>query len=232
LTVQFDGSGSSDPDGDALSFSWSFGDGQQASGAQASHTYGTSGIFTATLIVSDGKGGTASYSTAITVGSGPPAGLEWDSRLTRLGITLVPATVAPGQGYWRLVEGQYEDDGGVLPGPCNCSESGGNHNIFYRVLRADGTPIENQKCVADWPNPDPTAAAEINTKGADPLDNYWGNFPLSGGWCPFYLDGQGPHGVYGASVAGAPSDKVWGMGLPCNHHVNFRFTWQWAVAGP
>jgi hypothetical protein len=44
---------------------------------------------------------------------------------------------------------------------------------------------------------------------------------------------KGPKGVYGASVAGAPSDKVWGMDLPCSHHVNFRFTWQWTVAsGP
>jgi hypothetical protein len=41
----------------------------------------------------------------------------------------------------------------------------------------------------------------------------------------------GPRGTYGAFVAGAPSDKVWGMDLPCSHHVNFRFTWQWTVAG-
>jgi PKD repeat protein len=231
LTVQFDGAGSSDPDGDALRFAWSFGDGSQASGAQVSHTYGADGSFTATLTASDGRGGTGSQSVTIAVGWGP-VGLQWDDRLTRLGVTLVPARVTPGQGYWRLVKAAYEDDGEVLPGPCNCSESGGNHHVFYKVLRADGTPIENQKCVADWPNPAPTSTADVYTKGADPLDDYWGNFPLVGhpSWCPYYLDGQGPRGIYGASVAGAPSDKVWGMDLPCSHHVNFRFTWQWTVA--
>ena len=232
LTVQFDGSGSFDPDGDALSVGWSFGDGSQGSGARVSHTYSANGSFTATLTVSDGKGGTGNQSVTISVGSGPPAGLQWDNRLTRLGVTFVPASVAPGQGYWRLVKAQYEDDGEVLPGPCNCSESGGNHHIFYKVLRADGTPIENQKCIADWPNPGPTNTVDVYTKGADPLDDYWGNFALAGhpSWCPYHLDGQGPQGIYGASVAGAPSDRVWGMDLPCSHHVNFRFTWQWTVA--
>jgi PKD repeat protein len=60
LSVIFDATGSSDPDGDALTYEWDLdGDGQfdDSTGAQASFTYTASGSYTATLRVSDGRGG-------------------------------------------------------------------------------------------------------------------------------------------------------------------------------
>jgi hypothetical protein len=52
--VTFDGSGSSDPDGDPLTYTWDFGDGSQASGPTATHVYADNGSYLASLIVSDG----------------------------------------------------------------------------------------------------------------------------------------------------------------------------------
>jgi pectate lyase len=52
--VTFDGSGSADPDGDPLTFSWDFGDGSTGSRAVAAHSYTAPGSYTATLVVSDG----------------------------------------------------------------------------------------------------------------------------------------------------------------------------------
>jgi glucose/arabinose dehydrogenase len=73
LTVNFDGSGSSDPDGDALTYSWDFGDGSTGTGVKPSHTYTTKGHFTAMLTVSDGKGGTdQGQPIDIHAGSTPP----------------------------------------------------------------------------------------------------------------------------------------------------------------
>jgi PKD repeat protein len=54
LTVQFSASGSIDPDGDSLSYRWYFGDGAQAVGITASHTYTSGGTFGGYLEVSDG----------------------------------------------------------------------------------------------------------------------------------------------------------------------------------
>ena len=50
-TVQFSATGSTDPDGDPLTFNWDFGDGDVATGQTASHVYNSQGSFTAKLCV-------------------------------------------------------------------------------------------------------------------------------------------------------------------------------------
>lgn len=54
LTCGFNAAGSSDPDGDPLTYAWAFGDAQTGTGVSPSHTYATAGAKTVTLTVSDG----------------------------------------------------------------------------------------------------------------------------------------------------------------------------------
>ena len=61
--IQFDGSGSTDPDNDTLMFAWDFGDGSTGSSMMPSHTYTTAGSFQVTLTVNDG---TADSDPAVT----------------------------------------------------------------------------------------------------------------------------------------------------------------------
>ena len=78
LTVQFNGSGSSDPDGDALTYSWDLnGDGSygDSTAANPSFTYTTAGTYQVTLRVTDARGASSvSAPVTITVGGGntPP----------------------------------------------------------------------------------------------------------------------------------------------------------------
>jgi glucose/arabinose dehydrogenase/PKD repeat protein len=73
LTVRFDASGSSDPDGQTLSFEWDFGDGIMApNGSVQTHTYQNAGRFTARVTVRDGAGGSSSASATIDAGNTPP----------------------------------------------------------------------------------------------------------------------------------------------------------------
>ncbi len=55
IPLIFDGSRSSDPDGDPLTYGWTFGDGYVGVGQTPQHTYGSSGTFDVTLRVSDGS---------------------------------------------------------------------------------------------------------------------------------------------------------------------------------
>ena len=61
--VTFDGSGSSDPDGDALTFNWTFGDGGTSAAMKPEHTYENQGNYNVSLIVTDSKGATSPAST-------------------------------------------------------------------------------------------------------------------------------------------------------------------------
>lgn len=56
LSVTFSSSGSFDPDGDLLQYSWDFGDGSGSSAPNPGHVYAQQGVFDAVLAVDDGNG--------------------------------------------------------------------------------------------------------------------------------------------------------------------------------
>ncbi|MCD8483743.1 MAG: PKD domain-containing protein [Verrucomicrobia bacterium] len=60
LTVAFSGDGSSDPDGDDITFLWNFGDGHTSTEANPVHTFTTPGDYTVTLTVTDALGASQS----------------------------------------------------------------------------------------------------------------------------------------------------------------------------
>lgn len=73
LTVNFDGSASSDADGNPITYEWNFGDGATGSGVSPSHTYTIAGNYTATLRVRDNLGAVSDPATVqISAGNTPP----------------------------------------------------------------------------------------------------------------------------------------------------------------
>ncbi|WP_228919126.1 PQQ-dependent sugar dehydrogenase [Streptomyces sp. DH20] len=72
LEVAFSSAGTTDPDGDTLSYAWSFGDGATSTAADPSHTYTANGQYTATVKVTDPSGRSATASVRITVGNTAP----------------------------------------------------------------------------------------------------------------------------------------------------------------
>ena len=67
--VDFDASGSTDPDGEVLRWEWYFGDGQMALGQTVSHRYEAAATWPVLLVVRDNDGGVASATTSVVVGS-------------------------------------------------------------------------------------------------------------------------------------------------------------------
>ena len=71
LTVQFSAAGS-DPDGDALTYAWEFGDGSTSFQQNPSHRYAAAGTYTAKVTVTDARGLTASDTIVVTAGNRAP----------------------------------------------------------------------------------------------------------------------------------------------------------------
>lgn len=95
--------------------------------------------YTLRVIFLDGT--TRDVTTIVTVTGSPPlTGLQWDPRLTTLGVNVVSQ---PAASAWRLIEGKYQDE----------TESGGTHHLYYKLLNANGTPAAGVKIVlADQPS--------------------------------------------------------------------------------
>ena len=103
--VQFDGSGSADPDGSIVSHSWSFGDGTAGSGAVTWHQYAGPGTYVVTLTVQDNDAATDSTSRTVVVGTAaqPPVAA----------FTYSPLTPVVGQSILLNAQSSYDPDGTI-----------------------------------------------------------------------------------------------------------------------
>jgi CRP-like cAMP-binding protein len=136
----------------------------------------------------------------------PQPARNLDSRLAALNVNVEPAGVPPGQSYWRLVAGRWENE----------AEAGGGHSIFIDVLDEGGNKLVGVPIEIRWVGGGLTVFTEEK-----PANEYWANFPM-----------YNTLGSYSVGVAGLPSDRIVGLGLGTvdqpqfKVHTNFFLTFQ------
>jgi hypothetical protein len=136
----------------------------------------------------------------------PGAASPLDPRLAALNIRVEPAQAKPGESYWKLVRAEYQDP----------TQSGGNHHMLYMLLDDKGKPVLVQRVFQ--------GLADIQ---ADSFTDAFGRAKIPM-WENYYPD-NGETGPYSAWIAGLPSDKIIGLGMPNGMSVNFVLTWQKSI---
>jgi DNA/RNA endonuclease G (NUC1) len=96
--ISMSGAGSADPDNDALTYLWSFGDGGTGTGLDVSHTYAQDGSYTVRLIVRDARNLADTITTTATIANVAPAIAAFSG-----------ATLLPGETY--VASGTFTDPG-------------------------------------------------------------------------------------------------------------------------
>jgi large repetitive protein len=145
LQIELDASGSGDADGDALIYSWDFGDGSaRRLGRVVTHVYPRSGIFPVTLLVDDGTGvenATSVDATTVSINARPLAVAGGNREACSGAPILFDATGSsdPDGGSllfsWDFGDGTGSD----LINPTKTYERPGNYPVTLRVRNETGT---------------------------------------------------------------------------------------------
>ncbi|WP_342372829.1 PKD domain-containing protein [Propioniciclava soli] len=182
LSVDFDGSPSTDSDGTIVSHAWSFGDGTAATGANVNHVYSAPGTYEVTLTVTDDRGDSSISTQSITLDQAP-------NQLP----TATLATSVEGRALSVDSAGSHDPDGTLQSVAWDFGDGGtASGPTATHTYAADGrytvtlTVTDNRGGVA-------TATKQVEARGfvvvaADSfsrsLATSWGNADQGGTWMP------------------------------------------------
>jgi PKD repeat protein len=155
LTVSFDASASSDPDGTLVSYAWTFGDGSAGAGVQIVHTFTDAGFFQVSLTVRDDRGGSDSAKDSVFTSSPPGSGsnaiegIVWYDRDLDGGKDADEAGLARFEVFLDANENGERDQGEAL----TFTDSGGAY--AFNGLDGDGGYTVSQALPFGWSNTTP-----------------------------------------------------------------------------
>lgn len=114
--IGFDGTGSTDPDADFLTYAWDFGDGTGATEVTPTHTYMDNGVFQVTLTVTDPEGLSSAVVTSATISNVSPTigAIDGATVLQGEDYTSAGAFTDPGADAWAASV-DYGDGSWVQP---------------------------------------------------------------------------------------------------------------------
>ncbi|NNG35831.1 PKD domain-containing protein [Nakamurella aerolata] len=169
LTATFDGSTSSDADGQITGYQWDFGDGTAGSTeAKPSHSYAAAGTYQVKLTVTDDKGASNSVTHPVTVSHADPTAkftaTAADLKISFDGSASTATDGAKITGYaWDFGDGSAAGTGAT---PSHTYATGGTYQVKLTVTDSLGAKNSITKAVAVTAgNKAPTAAFSSSADG-------------------------------------------------------------------
>ncbi len=178
VAAHFDGSTSSDADGQIVEFLWDFGDGQTAVGEQVTHAFAEPGSFSASLSVTDDDGATGQQVIDVVVSLADNA--------APVAVIDLPDAVLIGEPVTFDASGSHDSDGEVVAWdwsfqptePPFALETGAGASLEHTFTELGGFEVRLQvtggRCrdsrrarAARGPNPRHPVAARGNRGGRD-----------------------------------------------------------------
>jgi PKD repeat protein len=146
--ITFDGSGSSDPDGDALTYAWTFGDGGTGSGVYPAHAYTADGTYNVCLTVNDGTVDSDTICTQATISepsNTPPAADPGGPYLVAVNASIVLDGSGSSDPDGDALTETWTADGGTVS---DSTYTAGSETGIYDVCLTvnDGTADSAEAC--------------------------------------------------------------------------------------
>lgn len=144
--IQLNGSGSFDPNGTIVSYSWNFGDGTSGTGSIVNHQYQVAGTYPVSLAVTDNSGNTSTSEGSVTIDSVAfPVKINFDE---------LPNNFPIGDHYLSNYGVRFYSDNQFVPvhtwqtcGPCSSSSPPNfvwtSPNITAQMIVEFSAPVSN-----------------------------------------------------------------------------------------
>jgi PKD repeat protein len=161
--VNFNASGSSDPDDSIVSYQWDFGDGRSDSGEKVTHKYKTAGTFTVVLVVEDNSGnrGSTSQTVSVSEGDSPTASFVYS-----------PTNPAENENIYFNASESEDPDGDIVSFDWDFGDgtsgtgktvthqygSSGSYTVLLKVTDDDGNIDTASQTVSVGDNQNPVAS--------------------------------------------------------------------------
>jgi PKD repeat protein len=169
--VSFDGTGSTDPNAGVTitSYTWTFGDGTNGTGAMTNHTYATDGTYTVALKVTDSIGLTNTVTHTITVDEDPTAAFTVSSAHPPVGqvVSFDGSGSSDADGSIASYSWTFGDGAtGTGSNPSHSYSSPGTYTVSLTVIDSSGRRDSiSQQLTVGAP---PTAAFSFSPPQAGP----------------------------------------------------------------